>query len=590
MKMAMKNSKREAELAISTLKQVFIESLLPKNQRLKTFTQYMESIAPEKKNLKETLIKAYIEHNIKTTYKLYIKRINSMTTDTVLHVKKTMMKILLDLLIQRSEEEKTLLSMITEKYGEKDKKVAQYVSTLLKQLLKAHPNMTVIVLQQLGQFVSKSINPSSVTIIVKFINKLELIPPTILRQVLEEKIRIYFGLMNLYLKMKKGEAEEKTIEKLLKGLVLLSEKYKSKMDELSTYVGDHNKDLYKLSYTGELKARIYALKLLLAIEGDRGKNPSDRFYRSLYELQFSIELIDSSMLEQYFVILLKSISRDTNTARVTAMLKRLLEQANIAPVNYVIASLLVIHKATKLHPSIIGNFTSKESTDVDDEEGHFKNIPDVQSKSLYDWHKRDPQYSNANKSCYWELTSLCLHYHPLVNKWANDLLQNGTNAVLNYDGANPILDFKVINLLDRMSYKEPKKKIGKSVPRISNITAPISSQWKSVQAGIEGKEIKPHEEFFAKYFENRQKRQINKKADLDVEEDMDEVADEIMQEEMEKIGGNPDIDDFSDPEPEPFSDLEDEGEKWDMKGEKLIGKKRPPKKHSKKSPAKKKKL
>eukprot|EP00826_Nyctotherus_ovalis_P066557 TRINITY_DN9847_c0_g3_i1.p1 TRINITY_DN9847_c0_g3~~TRINITY_DN9847_c0_g3_i1.p1 ORF type:complete len:634 (-),score=171.88 TRINITY_DN9847_c0_g3_i1:71-1972(-) len=598
MKMAMKNSKREAELAITTLKQVFIEHLLPKNQKLRTFPQYLESSAPDKRTSKETLIKAFIEHSIKTAYKLFLKRVYSLTSDTVLHIKKTMMKLLLDLLIQRPEEEKTLLSMVIEKYGDKDKKVGQYVSTLLKQLLRAHPNMTVVVLQQLGQFVSKGVNASNVTTIVKFVNKLEVVPATILRQVLEEKIRIYFGLMNMYLKMKKGETEEKTTEKLLKGLVLLAEKYKSKMDDLNKYVNEHSKDLYKLSYTGELKSRIYALKLLLAIEGDRKNTPSNRFYRSLYELQFSIELMDSSMLEQFFVLLLQGISHDSNAARVSAILKRLLQHAGMAPVNYTIAGLLVTHRAAKVHPSIVGYFGSKESAGPDDEEELFRDVPDsdapeeaedhkIQSdiKSLYDWHKRDPQYANAEKSCFWELSLLCAHYHPLVSKWAKELLKNGGNAELDYDGKNPILDFKVINLLDRMTYKEPKKKIGKSTPRISNTATPISNHWKSLQIGAGGEGIKPHEEFFAKYFENRQKRQVSKRKDT---EDMDEIADEIIKGEMEKIGGDPDMDDLSDQEP--FSDLEDEGEKWDLKEEKLAGKRRNPKKQPKKSSKKKVKL
>ena len=182
MKMALKNSKREAELAISTLKQVFIESLLPRNQRIKSFPQYLEEVPPEKKSARETLVKAYSEHNIKTNYKQFIERINSLTQDTVLHSKKEMMKTLLDLLIQRPEEEKMLLWMIIEKYTDKDRKVAQYVSALLSQLLKIHPNMTVIVLQQLGQFVSKSVSASNVTIIVRLINKLQLIPPEIDRK------------------------------------------------------------------------------------------------------------------------------------------------------------------------------------------------------------------------------------------------------------------------------------------------------------------------------------------------------------------------------------------------------------------------
>ena len=103
-----------------------------------------------------------------------------MTKNTVEHVKKQMMTILLELIMQRPEEERTLLALIVNKYGDNEKKVSKYVSTLLKRLLSVHPNMTCIVLQQLGQFVSRAgIPPMSILFIVKFINKLKLIPPTI---------------------------------------------------------------------------------------------------------------------------------------------------------------------------------------------------------------------------------------------------------------------------------------------------------------------------------------------------------------------------------------------------------------------------
>ena len=103
-----------------------------------------------------------------------------MTKDTVEHVKKQMMDTLVELLIQKAEEERTILALLVNKYGDKEKKIAKYSSTLLKRLIHAHPNMTCVVLRQLGQYVSKSgISALSVLLIVKFINKLTSMPPTI---------------------------------------------------------------------------------------------------------------------------------------------------------------------------------------------------------------------------------------------------------------------------------------------------------------------------------------------------------------------------------------------------------------------------
>ncbi len=69
----MKNNKRQAELAITTLKEIFIESLIPKNQKLRSFMQCIQAAQPDKKNSSETLIAAYVEHNLKRYYRQYIE-------------------------------------------------------------------------------------------------------------------------------------------------------------------------------------------------------------------------------------------------------------------------------------------------------------------------------------------------------------------------------------------------------------------------------------------------------------------------------------------------------------------------------------
>jgi len=609
-KMAMKKGKRESELAINSLKQVYLQTLLPKNQKLKTFTQYLKA-AGEKKNNEEILIKAYFEHNLKRLYRQFIDKIESLTKDTVPHVKKNMIGILVELLMQKPEEEKTLLSMIINKYGDKERKVAKHVSSCLKKLLRVHPNMTMVVLAQLSQFVSKNIPQASITLIVRFINKLQQIPPTILREVLDEKIKIYLGLLNLYLKPNKphtqeAESEARTVEKIIKGLVLIGQHHKSKIDALIKYVGERDKDLYKLSYVGEIKARVYALKLLFLVEGNRNATPSNRFYRSLYELMFSIELMESSMLEQFFTIILQSIKQDNDSKRVNAILKRLLQQCSMAQINYTITALLVFAKALQLHPALSSCITQPDASAFDphEDDENFQDKPDDSDSEekpvkkpkkqdseignlAYDWHKRDPLFANADKTCFWELTGLSMHFHPLISKWAYELLQKGKEAKLEYEGKNPILDFKVINLLDRMTYKEPKKRIGKSTARSANIEIPITSYYKELKGNSDEKmqkpkntgNIKPHEEFFARYFENREKSLVNKKKAekkaLNDKENIDEIADEIMEKEMKKIAGDPDIDDAEgilDEEnlDEPFSDLEEnELEPEDEKNEKI---------------------
>jgi ribosome biogenesis protein MAK21 len=109
-------------------------------------------------------------------------------------------------------------------------------------------------------------------------------------------------------------------------------------------------------------------------------------------------------------------------------------------------------------------------------------VEKIEQKS-YDPFKRDPLYSNADKTCLWELISLLNHYHPYVKKYAEALIEdiNKSNSIIDYNG-NPLLDFNLANFLDRLTFKKTKKKessgikslINKNKLRMSKIKDPLS--------------------------------------------------------------------------------------------------------------------
>jgi ribosome biogenesis protein MAK21 len=66
--------------------------------------------------------------------------------------------------------------------------------------------------------------------------------------------------------------------------------------------------------------------------------------------------------------------------------------------------------------------------------------------------KREPKYSNAEKSAPFELITLTVHSHPTIRLWASALC-NG--ELISYSG-DPLLDFGIANFLDRIAYKNPK--------------------------------------------------------------------------------------------------------------------------------------
>eukprot|EP00358_Blepharisma_japonicum_P003611 CAMPEP_0202955020 /NCGR_PEP_ID=MMETSP1395-20130829/51368_1 /ASSEMBLY_ACC=CAM_ASM_000871 /TAXON_ID=5961 /ORGANISM="Blepharisma japonicum, Strain Stock R1072" /LENGTH=208 /DNA_ID=CAMNT_0049671081 /DNA_START=1183 /DNA_END=1806 /DNA_ORIENTATION=- len=206
----------------------------------------------------------------------------------------------------------------------------------------------------------------------------------------------------------------------------------------------------------------------------------------------------------------------------------------------------------KIHP---GTYTMVQEAIVQDEEEKYEDAPDSDeeekveeeedkdekennekpSLSGYDPIKREPKYSGAEYANFYELKQLTKNLHPTISKWAQKILNN---EPIEYEG-DPLLDFSLINFLDRFAYRNPKTSIisklqGKKV-RMSLVEETVNS--KNFKLKDEN-EVREEEKFFHKYFNM-------KKDEPEEEEDMDE----------DMIGENDsDVMDFAD------LDMGDEGD------------------------------
>ncbi len=123
----------------------------------------------------------------------------------------------------------------------------------------------------------------------------------------------------------------------------------------------------------------------------------------------------------------------------------------------------------------------KEKVPLKAVEKEEKGKTETNKSSLYDPFKRDAQYSNANRSCLWEIAALRQHYHPTIQKYATMILEDENNSLIEYKGY-PLLDFSLANFLDRFAFKKAKKKEsagiknlkGKNKMRRSKIEEPLS--------------------------------------------------------------------------------------------------------------------
>ena len=69
------------------------------------------------------------------------------------------------------------------------------------------------------------------------------------------------------------------------------------------------------------------------------------------------------------------------------------------------------------------------------------------SHLVYQFAARDPGFSNASKSFFFELSLLCHHYHPTVAKFASLLLNNQPVQC----GGDPLVDFSNKAFLDKFA-------------------------------------------------------------------------------------------------------------------------------------------
>lgn len=150
---------------------------------------------------------------------------------------------------------------------------------------------------------------------------------------------------------------------------------------------------------------------------------ADRFYRTLYESLLDPRVATSSKQSLYLNLIYKSLKNDSSIKRVKAFVKRLVQILGLHQPSFICGVFFLIRELEKTYPGLL-SLVDQPEEDESDEEEVFRDVPDEDdqreaeaSKQVettknvsdgYDARKRDPQHSNAEKSCLWELVSLLI--------------------------------------------------------------------------------------------------------------------------------------------------------------------------------------
>ncbi|KAJ3051445.1 hypothetical protein HK097_007531, partial [Rhizophlyctis rosea] len=436
--MARKKARREAILAIDSIKDLFLNNLLP-DRKLRYFRD-QPLLSPHTKNVH--LVLWFFEDSLKKLYFDFIKLLEELSRDPLLHVKNKMLTYISDLLSSKPEQEQNLLALLVNKLGDLDRKLASKASHLLAQLLLQHPNMKLVVVREVERLLFRpNVGERARYYAVTFLNQVILSRKKEEESVANKLVEIYFAVFDDLVKQNKeearkpasggedGEKEEKggkekgrwrdgkkgaggkggkggkgakgkkgkggkgdsaeKTEDVVKDIDGIDAKM---MAALLTGVNrafpfakiadevfeKHLNTLFTISHIGTFNISIQSLTLIHQVQSSTS-SVSDRFYRALYETLLDTRLYTASKQALYLNLLYRSLKSDTSLKRSKALIKRIVQTCAHAQVPFVCAGLFLIGEIMKGRPGLFGMCTVAED---DDDEERFVDAPDEDEEEI----------------------------------------------------------------------------------------------------------------------------------------------------------------------------------------------------------------
>ncbi|VDM47019.1 unnamed protein product [Toxocara canis] len=338
-----KKNTREAYSLLGVLKELFINELLPPNRKLIPFS--MRPIAKlnilsagSQQNMERRLILWKFESDLKRVFETFVNAVERLADGTVENVCAEACRTALDLLAERPEQEQRLLSLLVNKLGHPNRKLASRLIGYLVRLSLRQPKMRSIIVNEVERLIyRKNVSYRAQLYAVSFLAQMQLRAGEV--DLATSLLNIYIGLFRMLV------AKQKMDEKMLSAL-------------------------------------------LTATNRAFPEGVSDRFYAALYRRLLDVEN-SAAQESQLFGLLLKTLKNDSVDQRVTAFIKRLLQLSLNRSSAFAAAALVLVSKLLEDRPSLLllskkvdkmtdANSVKMEAIDVrdDDEEERYFDMPD----------------------------------------------------------------------------------------------------------------------------------------------------------------------------------------------------------------------
>ncbi|TMW61547.1 hypothetical protein Poli38472_012738 [Pythium oligandrum] len=371
--MASKKARRESMMAVESLKDLFINNLLPDDRKLNFFHQ---NPLDHPDVTDEHLVVWFYEHCLKTAFAQLVGVLSSGMNDAVDNHKRACIRAANALLAAKPEQEAVLLGMLVNKIGDPDRKIASYIHKTLKELLQEHPVMKRVVVDEVERVLTRpKVSERAKYNAVLFLNQI------ILRKdddddaaLASHLITVYFGLFSqevhaveeqekadkLKQKTKKkykntsADASSSSMDrKLLSALLVgVNRAFPYAKGATSADLQKEIDTLFKVVRLAKhFTTGVQALMLLFQVM-HATNSVSDRFYTSLYEKLLDPKLRETSKHTLFLNLVFKAMKADVSPTRTSALFKRLLQLTSVMSPAFTCAVLFLLSEVLKAKPQL----------------------------------------------------------------------------------------------------------------------------------------------------------------------------------------------------------------------------------------------
>ncbi|KAJ2606713.1 RNA-binding ribosome biosynthesis protein mak21 [Coemansia sp. RSA 1722] len=420
MNMVHKKNRREALMAVGSVKDLMTINLLPSDRKLKHFA---DQPLGAKNITREHWILWAFEDKLKRHYFDLIQVMESMAYDSVVHTRQNMLNYFEELLEQKPEQEQNLLRLLVNKLGDKERQLAAKASYLILKLLNAHPNMKFVVVKTIQELL---LTKSSTKERAQYYTTI-----TINQIILSSKdsnaanllVDVYFDLFKKLLtitkdkdnaetaeaekeansddeatgnKQKKAADKPKTDKKGRPLKVLVGQKALKKAKEEAdkkreeeeksmdnkllaailtglhralpyTKMEDSAMDghigvIFQIAHAGNFNTVVQSLVLLYQITCTR-PSIEDRFFRTLYDSLLDHRLDTTSKKAMYLNVLFRALKGDSNKARVMAFIKRIMQVCLYNQAEFASGALFLVSQILSLNPQLYSMISQPEDNE-----------------------------------------------------------------------------------------------------------------------------------------------------------------------------------------------------------------------------------